>query len=170
MIVCTERVSAVRNIVALKSVQRHVQCNKLFWWFARHGLLRIQKQRILHHYFAGNKAPTFAKLLSKENLHCMQKHVHDFLRRYEITGDVGRKSSSGGHTKITDEVKAFVKEQMQRDDETTAIELYDLLKSRWCNIHRRKILRCRTSLGFTFRGSAYCQLIRDVNKQKLMYH
>ena len=28
------------------------------------------------------------------------------------------------------------------------------------------VLRCRTSLGWTFRGSAYCQLIREVNKTK----
>ena len=107
-----------------------------------------KKQRILHHYFCGNKAPTIEKLLREENLHCTRKYVHDFLRRYEITGDVRRKSGSGGHTKITDEVKAIVEEQMQRDDETTAIQVYDLLKSRGYNIHRRRtILRCRTSLG-----------------------
>ena len=34
------------------------------------------------------------------------------------------------------------------------------------NISTRTILRCRTLLGWTFRGSAYCQLIRTVNKQK----
>ena len=28
------------------------------------------------------------------------------------------------------------------------------------------VLRCRRSLGWTFRGSAYCQLVRNVNKQK----
>ena len=28
------------------------------------------------------------------------------------------------------------------------------------------MLRCRTALGWTFRGSSYCQLIRDVNKTK----
>ena len=28
------------------------------------------------------------------------------------------------------------------------------------------LIRCRSFLGWTFRGSAYCQLIRDVNKLK----
>ena len=30
----------------------------------------------------------------------------------------------------------------------------------------RTILRCRIQLGWTFRGSSFCQLIRDVNKTK----
>ena len=54
---------------------------------------------------------------------------------------------------------------MQRDNETTATQLQNY----WCHVHGYKIsirtvLRCRSSLGWTFRGSAYCQLI--VNKQK----
>ena len=28
------------------------------------------------------------------------------------------------------------------------------------------VFRCRTSLGWTFRGSAYCQMIREANKVK----
>lgn len=28
------------------------------------------------------------------------------------------------------------------------------------------VCRCRTSLGWTFRGSAYCQMIREANKVK----
>ena len=82
-----------------------------------------KKQHIPHHYFAGNKAPTIAKLLSEENLHCTRKGVLDFLRRYDITEDVRQISGSCGHTKIIDEVKAIVEEHMQRDDETTAIQL-----------------------------------------------
>ena len=65
-----------------------------------------KKQCILHYYFAGDKSLT----IREENLHCTQKGVHGFLRRYEIMGDVRRKSGSGRHT---DEVKAFVEEQIQ---------------------------------------------------------
>ncbi len=37
---------------------------------------------------------------------------------------------------------------------------------RGVQISRTTILRGRHSLGWTFRGSAYCQLIREANKQK----
>ena len=57
-------------------------------------------------------------------------------------------------------------EQMRKDDETSAVQLHALLVSRGYRISLRTILRCRTSLGWTFRGSSYCQLIRAANKEK----
>ena len=54
---------------------------------------------------------------------------------------------------------------MHIDDETTAHQLHRLLQSRGYKISLCTVL-CTGSLGWTFRGSAYCQLIRDVNKQK----
>ena len=55
---------------------------------------------------------------------------------------------------------------MRLDDETTATQLHELLTHNGISLSLRTILRCREQLGWTFRGSAYCQLIRDVNKQK----
>jgi len=64
---------------------------------------------------------------------------------------------------ITDKVKRIVEEQMGKDDKTTASQLHVLLGH---HLDLRTVLHCRTSLGWTFRGSAYCQLICDINKQK----
>ena len=55
---------------------------------------------------------------------------------------------------------------MKQDDETTAYQLHAILVSKGYTLSLRSVLRCRTSLGWTFRGSAYCQLIREVNKKK----
>ncbi len=55
---------------------------------------------------------------------------------------------------------------MRADDETTAIQLHELLMKHGYSMNIRTVLRSREQLGWTFRGSAYCQLIRDVNKQK----
>ena len=55
---------------------------------------------------------------------------------------------------------------MRADDETTAHQLRALLQSKGYPLSLRTILRCRTSLGWTFRGSSYCQLIREANKEK----
>ena len=67
---------------------------------------------------------------------------------------------------MTAAVKLLVKEQMRKDDETTAHQLHALLRSKGFTLSLCTVLRCRTSLGWTFRGSAYCQLIRQENKQK----
>jgi len=52
------------------------------------------------------------------------------------------------------------------DDETTAKELQKMLSEHGHHISERTALKCRTELEWTHRGSAYCQMIRDVNKEK----
>lgn len=81
-------------------------------------------------------------------------------------GNVARKSGSGRPSKITLEIKRIVDKRMEEDDETTAYQLYNLLKEKGYSISLRTVLRCRSSLGWTFRGSSYCQLIRHINKEK----
>ena len=66
---------------------------------------------------------------------------------------------SGRPSKVTREVKELVEQQMRLDDETTPYQLHQLLTNAGYSISLRTILRCRTSLGWTFRGSAYCQVI-----------
>ena len=64
------------------------------------------------------------------------------------------------------EVKKIVEQRMLQDDETTAYQLYYMLKEKGITISIWTIFRCRRELGWTFRGSAYCQLIRHTNKEK----
>ena len=89
-----------------------------------------------------------------------------FLKKFKETGCIQRRPGSGRPSKISAEIKEIVEEQMRADDETTATQLHHLLEQPGYNISLRTVLRCRSVLGWTFRGSAYYQLIRDVNKQK----
>ena len=125
-----------------------------------------QKQRILYHYLKGRKAPTIHKLLARKGIKCSRRGIHGFLRTFEETGLILRVPGSGRPSKITREVKEFVERQMELDDETTAYQLHELLVRAGYNISLSTILRCRLSLGWMFRGSAYCQLIREANKAK----
>ena len=85
---------------------------------------------------------------------------------YNTTGTISRKPGSGGLSKITAQVKELVEAKMLEDDETTATQLHQVLIENGIDISLKTILRCRTALGWTFRGSSYCQLIRDANKVK----
>ena len=126
-----------------------------------------KKQRILYLLSRGLKAPTIAKILrEEEKLQCTRVGVAMFIKRFETTGSLGRRPGSGRPSKITAEIKRIVENQMQLDDETTAVQLHRLLNDCGYSVSLRTILRCRTSLGWTFRGSAYCQLIREANKEK----
>ena len=75
-------------------------------------------------------------------------------------------TGSGRPTKITSGVLRLVECQMQIDDETTAIQLQKILFENGHPLSINTILRSRDRLGWTFRGSAYCQMIREQNKEK----
>ena len=69
---------------------------------------------------------------------------------------------------ITWKIKELVEEIMKEDDETTASQLHYniMLLDNGITISLHTVLRCRTIPGWTFLGSAYCQLIHQVNKEK----
>ena len=82
------------------------------------------KQRIVALRDEGHKAPTIAIKLREEGTHVSRVGVHKFLRVYETTHTIQRRSGSGRPSKITPEIKALVEHQMNLDDETTASQLY----------------------------------------------
>lgn len=55
---------------------------------------------------------------------------------------------------------------MKEDDELTATQLQAKLAAKEIYVLLTTILRNRRLLGWIYRGSAYCQLIWTVNKQK----
>ena len=122
--------------------------------------------RILYLHREGRNPPTIAKILREEGMKASRKGIANFIKRYKETDTIARRPGSGRPSKVTQEVKTIVEEQMRTDDETTAYQLHTLLESKGYKLSLRTILRCRTTLGWTFRGSSYCQLIRDANKQK----
>ena len=125
------------------------------------------KLRIVHYHSRGHKPYTIARLL-KENdgITVSRFGVAKFLKVYQSTGSIERRPGSGRLSSVTWRIKELVEQQMQEDDESTATQLHQMLLEHDIVISLRTVLRCRTTLGWTFRGSAYCQLIRDANKVK----
>ena len=125
------------------------------------------KLRILRYHSQGYKPYTIAKLLCEsDGIRVSRYGIAKFLKVYHATGSIRRRPGSGRISKITAEIKELVEQQMQQDDETTAYQLHRMINDSGYDVSLRTVLRCRTSLGWTFRGNAYCQLIRDANKVK----
>ena len=105
--------------------------------------------------------------LHKKGIFSCRQTVWRFKRHYDQHGSIEPLRSSGRPTKLTNEVLQVIETAMQEDDETTASELSLRLQE----LHVSHMLLCtilkgRKLLGWTFRGSAYCQLIRAQNKEK----
>ena len=122
------------------------------------------KQRILLLWGEGYKAPTIAKLLREQEMRLSGWRCQVFEEVW-WNRQFSRRAGSGWPSKLAQVIKLVVQEHaMQLDDEMTAVQLYRLLRECSYNICWQTVLRCGTSLGWMFRGSAYCQHICDGNK------
>ena len=122
------------------------------------------KKRILFYSSKGQRAPTIAKLLEKEGIVVSRRGVDAFLNRVQQTGTIARRSGSGRPSKRTEEAKQIVQACMRADDKTTVKEARAKLREAGHDLSLSTTLRCRKELGWTVRGSAYCQMIREPNK------
>ena len=59
----------------------------------------------------------------KEGMTTSRSGICKFIRRYKETGSIGRRPGSGRPSKITEEIKQIVEEQMRKDDETSAFHV-----------------------------------------------
>ena len=116
----------------------------------------------------GCKSTTIIRILAREGLEVKVSGVSRFIRKFNETGSIARRSGSGRPSKITPQVLTIVERQMQLDDETTAVQLQlqKLLADSGHPLSLKIILTSRRKLGWMFRGSAYCQLIQEANKIK----
>ena len=124
-----------------------------------------EMQRILVYYSSGNKAPSIQKKLEQENIFVSRVSIWKFLARYKKTGTIARQEGRR-KSMFTPEIRTIIEHQMVEDDETTSIQLQKILRHKGINVSVSSILRWRKTLGWTYRGSAYCQLIRQQNKEK----
>ena len=105
-------------------------------------------------------------VLRGKGLSVSKTGILQLLRKYEVTGTIERRPGSGRPTKVSPEILQLVEDRMKEDDETTAVQLQSFLVNHGHPLCLRTILRSRTALGWTFRGSAHCQLIRRANVEK----
>lgn len=125
------------------------------------------KQRILSLRWRGFGVAEIVEYLMLED--CIQstrQGVRQFLKRYELTKTIARKPGSGLPPKLSPELQKLIEDTMKNDDETTATQLQALLAAKNIYVSLATIVRNRVQLGWTYRGSAYCQLIRQQNKDK----
>ena len=62
-------------------------------------------------------------------------------------------------------IKRIIEDAL-RCDETTATQIQSILATYGVYISLAAITRARHQMGLIYRGSAYCQLIHDVNREK----
>ena len=125
------------------------------------------KLRVLSLHWQGYKVSFIAEpLVLEDGIKLSKEGIHWFLKRFAERNTTAWKPGSGCPLKLSPQVQELIKEALHNDDETTATQLQAMLASHRIYVSLCTIVCNRSQLGWIYRGSAYCQLIRDVNKQK----
>ena len=105
-------------------------------------------------------------LVLEDGIRASKQGVRQFLKRYGNRGTIARKPGSRFPGKLSPSVQQIIELVMHQDDETTATQLQFKLATYGLYVSLTTILCNRHQFGWVYRGSAYCQLICQANKQK----
>ena len=124
------------------------------------------RSRIEALYNQGFRPTKIFKVLSEERLKVSFASVTRIIRKIEDTGSTKNLHRSGRSTKLSAEAKSFIELMMRKNDEATSTQIQKKLTKHGIIVHPSTVRRSRNKLGWTLQRTAYCQLIKDVNKVK----
>ena len=118
-----------------------------------------------------NVSEIVRKIREEDNITASRPAVSLFLKRFNQTGSINDKQRTGRHRKLVLQHFDIIDEEMRRNDELSSIELARILRTRCdVDVSPRTVRQVRKKLGWTWSGTKYCQLVKDVNKPKRMEH
>ena len=168
---CTECKRLAETCAYFRGVSLFLQCSTVFKLLQcvfpvsqRMVYSDYVKQRILVYYRFKNNCSQIVRCLAEEGQSCVLK----FLRRNPETGTIAHAPGTGQASKLTDQLREIIEAHMKKNDETTGLELQKLLKKEveGFDASVSSILQWRNNLGWTAKETKYCQMIREVNKEK----
>jgi len=80
----------------------------------------------------------------------------------QITGSMVNLPHSGRPTKLSVDAKAFIDQQMRKNDETNSQQIQKKLANCGIAVSLSTVRRSCQQQGWTLQRTAYCQLIRDL--------
>ena len=106
------------------------------------------------------------KTLKGKGLVVSLSGITRMIKKLHLTGSVANLPRSGRPRKLSVEARAFIDQQMCKDDEMTSAKIQKKLAKHGISVSSSTVRRSRKQQGWTLQRTAYCQLIRDANKVK----
>ena len=106
------------------------------------------------------------KNLKGEGLVVSLSSITRMIKKLRLTGSVANLPRSGRPKKLSIEARAFIDQQMRKNDEMTSTKIQKKLAKHGISVSSSTVRRSRKQQGWTLQRTAYCQLIRDANKVK----
>ena len=88
------------------------------------------------------------------------------MKKLRLTGSVANLPHSGRPRKLSVEARAFIDQQMCKNDEMTSAKIQKKLTKRGISLSSSMVQRSQKQQCWTLQRIAYCPLIQDANKVK----
>lgn len=124
------------------------------------------KQRILGLRRCGKSLSKIAETLAAEGHYVTRAGIGGFLKTFQETGSAVRRPGTGGKQKVTADVLDCIDSHLEKNDEATLADLQLDVHQRGVDVSHSTIHRSKAKLGWTSKGTKYCQMIRAANVEK----
>ena len=104
------------------------------------------------------------KTLKSEGFVVSLSGIICMIKKLRLTRSVANLPCSGRPRKLSVEARAFIDQQMCKNDEMTSAKIQKKLAKRGICVSSSTVWRLRKQQGWTLQRTAYCQLIRDAKK------
>jgi len=98
------------------------------------------------------------KVLKHEGLSVSFPSVAHIVKKLQTTGSLANLPRSGRPSKLSTEAKAFIDQQMRKDDEMTRGQIQKKLEKRGITMSSSTVRRSGKEQGCTLQRTAYCQM------------
>ena len=149
------------------NLKRTISSNCITWVLFENGIIRACLSKDSRALLCGPQGSFNSEVTRSWGSFCFARSHLEVLSK--IQEDRNNRKARGKWKKEfanTPNTKDRGRVKMLKDDETTAYQLRKILLEKGINVSQRSILRWWKRLGWTFRCSAYCQVIRQKNKEK----
>ena len=106
------------------------------------------------------------KTLKGEGLVVSLSGITRMIKKLCLTSAIANLPHSGRPRKLSVEARAFLDQQMRKNEEMTSAKIQKKLAKCGISVSSSTVRRSRKQQGWTLQRTAYCQLIRDTNKVK----
>ena len=129
-------------------------------------LLMYARERIRQLLSEGATCMEVVTAVRHEGINTCRQTVWRLEKLINTHGTIVSLRKTGRLTKLTSAALQNIDEAMEEDDETTAKELVTALRGAGVSVSTYTALKGHRLLGWTSRGTAYCQLVHAQNREK----
>ena len=122
------------------------------------------RRRIVLLYSCGCSVPSIVQRLEQEDVEVSKRAVYDLVKKFRLKGVVKDLPRRKKARILTYEMKMFIEEELQKNDELTSTAINTSLIRKWpdLRVSVSTIKRVRREMGWVCTRPHYCQLLREV--------